>query len=92
VVKASTKWITDTKFEGDASHSIPLDSSSHTGNTDAKKLYAMMSSASVFPVSVNVGASAGFAATHLPANSATSKRTRPIALASSTRCGRIQRM
>ena len=51
----------------------------------------MISSASVRPVSVNIGASVGFSATHLPANSDNISRTMPIALASSTRCGRIQR-
>jgi hypothetical protein len=51
----------------------------------------MMSTASAVALSVNVGASAGFPATHLPANRATISRTMPIALASSTRCGLNQR-
>jgi putative redox protein len=33
VNQASAKWISETKFEGHASHSITVDGNSHTGNS-----------------------------------------------------------
>jgi hypothetical protein len=52
----------------------------------------MIKTASDRPPSVNVDATSGCAATHRPAYSATASSTTPIALASSTRPGRIHRM